>query len=79
MTAVYGKAVLDGVEVDVANWLVEPPGLFMGRGLHPLRGKWKFRVYPQDVTLNMEKMGLFPKELGGILFMTTPLHGLLLG
>ncbi|MBA3750638.1 MAG: hypothetical protein H0X03_07090, partial [Nitrosopumilus sp.] len=28
----YGRAIIDGVEVDVANWLVEPPGLFMGRG-----------------------------------------------
>jgi DNA topoisomerase-1 len=61
LTAVYGKAVLDGVEVDVANWLVEPPGLFMGRGLHPLRGKWKFRVYPQDVTLNMGENGPAPE------------------
>ena len=25
----YGKALIDGIEVDVANWLVEPPGLFM--------------------------------------------------
>ena len=40
----YGKAIVDGVEVDVANWLVEPPGLFMGRGQHPLRGRWKPRV-----------------------------------
>ena len=39
--------------MDIANWLVEPPGLFMGRGLHPLRGKWKPRIRPQDVTLNL--------------------------
>ncbi|MBI3840751.1 MAG: hypothetical protein HY297_02150 [Thaumarchaeota archaeon] len=31
----YGKATLDGKEVDIANWLVEPPGLFMGRGCLP--------------------------------------------
>ncbi|MDQ6723838.1 MAG: hypothetical protein M3Z01_06185, partial [Thermoproteota archaeon] len=49
----YGKAVIDGVEVDVANWLVEPPGLFMGRGQHPLRGRWKPRVNPGDVILNL--------------------------
>ena len=23
----YGKAYVDGLEVEVANWLVEPPGL----------------------------------------------------
>ncbi len=49
----YGKAYVDGVEVEVANWLVEPPGLFMGRGLHPLRGRWKPRITPQDVVLNL--------------------------
>jgi len=49
----YGKAFVDGLEVEVANWLVEPPGLFMGRGLHPLRGRWKPRVVPQDVILNL--------------------------
>ena len=49
----YGKARVDGFEVEVANWLVEPPGLFMGRGLHPLRGRWKPRITPQDVILNL--------------------------
>ena len=50
---IYGRAIVDGIKVDIANWLVEPPGLFMGRGLHPLRGKWKPRIRPQDVTLNL--------------------------
>lgn len=49
----YGKAVLDGKEVDFANYMVEPPGLFMGRGQHPFRGKWKPRVKPSDVILNL--------------------------
>lgn len=49
----YGKAIVDGIEVDVANWLVEPPGLFMGRGQHPLRGRWKPRVRPEEVILNL--------------------------
>ena len=49
----YGKAIVDDIEVDVANWLVEPPGLFMGRGQHPLRGRWKPRVNPSDVILNL--------------------------
>jgi DNA topoisomerase-1 len=53
LKAIYGKAIVDGKEVEIANWLVEPPGLFMGRGQHPLRGRWKPRVRPQDVTLNM--------------------------
>lgn len=53
LKAIYGKAIVDGQEVEIANWLVEPPGLFMGRGQHPLRGRWKPRVRPHDVTLNM--------------------------
>jgi DNA topoisomerase-1 len=32
---------------------VEPPGLFMGRGQHPLRGRWKPRVLPRNVILNL--------------------------
>ncbi len=53
LKGLYGKALVDGIEVDVANWLVEPPALFMGRGQHPLRGKWKPRVYPEQVILNL--------------------------
>jgi DNA topoisomerase-1 len=48
----FGKALLDGKEIELTNWMAEPPGLFMGRGAHPLRGSWKPRVTPQDVTLN---------------------------
>ena len=53
LKATYAKAIVDDVEVDIANWLVEPPGLFMGRGQHPLRGRWKPRVGAQDVILNL--------------------------
>ena len=57
----YGKAIVDDVEVDVANWLVEPPGLFMGRGQHPLRGRWKPRVKPEDVILNLGEEAAVPE------------------
>lgn len=57
----YGKAFVDGIEVDVANWLVEPPGLFMGRGQHPLRGRWKPRVSPQEVILNLGEEANVPE------------------
>jgi len=64
---VYGKALLDGKEIEVANWMAEPPGLFMGRGAHPLRGSWKPRVLPSDVTLNLgEDAPKPPGEWGGI-------------
>ena len=60
LRAKYGKAILDGKEVDIANWMVEPPGLFMGRGQHPLRGRWKPRVGPEDVTLNLGESAPIP-------------------
>ncbi len=56
----YGRAQLDGREVDIANWMVEPPGLFMGRGQHPLRGRWKPRVTQEDVTLNLDESAVPP-------------------
>ena len=58
---IYGTAKIDGIEVDVANWLVEPPGIFMGRGLHPLRGKWKPRVSAKDVILNLGEDASVPE------------------
>jgi DNA topoisomerase I len=61
LKSTYGKAMVDGIEVDVANWLVEPPGLFMGRGQHPLRGRWKPRINPQDVTLNLGENASVPE------------------
>lgn len=49
----YGYAVVDGAKVEVANYTVEPPSIFMGRGKHPLRGRWKPGVTESDVTLNL--------------------------
>ncbi len=51
----YGIAIMDGKEVEVGNYMAEPPGIFIGRGEHPLRGKWKPRVTTKDVTLNLGK------------------------
>jgi len=56
----YGKAIMDGNEVEVANYMAEPPGIFIGRGEHPLRGKWKRKVTPEDVTLNLGKESKIP-------------------
>lgn len=57
----YGKAIMDGKEVDVANYMAEPPGIFIGRGDHPLRGRWKPRVTVKDVTLNLGKEAKVPE------------------
>jgi DNA topoisomerase-1 len=53
LKAKFGFAQLDGERVEIANWLVEPPGLYMGRGAHPLRGHWKPRVTQKDIVLNL--------------------------
>ncbi len=51
----YGFAEIDGVKTEIANWMVEPPSLFMGRGSHPMRGRWKPRIHPEDVVLNLSE------------------------
>jgi len=57
----YGKAVMDGKEVEVGNYMAEPPGIFIGRGEHPLRGRWKPPVTAKDVTLNLGKESKVPE------------------
>src|SRR6266852_147774 len=49
----FGYALIDGTRTEIANWMVEPPSLFMGRGSHPMRGRWKPRISPGDVVLNL--------------------------
>ena len=61
----YGIAIMDGKEVEVGNYMAEPPGIFIGRGEHPLRGKWKPRVTAKDVTLNMGKDAKKPEGSWG--------------
>jgi DNA topoisomerase-1 len=61
----YGIAIMDGKEVEVGNYMAEPPGIFIGRGEHPLRGKWKPRVTTKDVTLNLGKEAKVPEGKWG--------------
>ena len=49
----YGYAMVDGARVEVANYTVEPPSIFIGRGNHPLRGRWKPRIEDRDISLNL--------------------------
>jgi DNA topoisomerase-1 len=49
----YGYAWVDGEKVEVANYAVEPSCIFMGRGKHPLRGRWKEGPREKDVELNL--------------------------
>jgi DNA topoisomerase-1 len=49
----YGHATVNGERVELANYVVEPSGIFMGRGKHPLRGRWKEGAHREDITLNL--------------------------
>jgi DNA topoisomerase-1 len=60
--AKYGQAIVDGEKVDLGNYMAEPSCIFMGRGKHPLRGKWKQGPSEGDVILNLSPDA--PKPLG---------------
>lgn len=49
----YGFAWVDGVQIDLANYAVEPSSIFMGRGKHPLRGRWKEGPREEDIEFNL--------------------------
>ena len=61
MKVKFGTGKMDGKEVEIANYMAEPPGIFIGRGEHPLRGKWKPKVTSKNVTLNLGKEAKVPK------------------
>jgi len=61
----YGRAIMDGQEVDIGNYMAEPPGIFMGRGEHPMRGRYKPQVTAKDVTLNLDKESKVPEGKWG--------------
>ena len=48
----YGYATIDGDRCELGNYMVEPSSIFMGRGEHPFRGKWKEGPRHSDVILN---------------------------
>ena len=49
----YGYAVINGERCELGNYTVEPSGIFMGRGQHPFRGKWKEGPRHSDIELNL--------------------------
>jgi DNA topoisomerase-1 len=61
----YGYATVDGERVPLANYVVEPSGIFMGRGKHPLRGRWKEGARHHDVTLNLSPDAPRPRDEWG--------------
>jgi DNA topoisomerase-1 len=59
----YGYALVNDERVELGTYLVEPSGIFMGRGQHPLRGRWKEGAAQSDITLNLSPGA--PRPAGG--------------
>ena len=57
--------MIDGRREKVANYRIEPPGLFRGRGAHPKAGSLKCRVPPEQVILNLDKDAPVPAPPAG--------------
>jgi len=58
-------ATIDGKKEKIGNFKIEPPGIFIGRGCHPLLGSIKPRILPSDVTLNLSKDAPIPNSIYG--------------
>jgi len=56
----YGWAIVNDARMEIGNYAVEPPSIFMGRGKHPMRGRWKPAVTTKDVTLNLSPEAPIP-------------------
>ncbi|MFQ5831533.1 MAG: hypothetical protein ACE5H4_02420 [Candidatus Thorarchaeota archaeon] len=57
----FGYAYVDGERMELGNYQTEPSGIFMGRGQHPLRGRWKQGAKEKDITLNLSPDAEIPE------------------
>lgn len=57
----YGYAIVEGKRVEIANYTAEPSCIFMGRGRHPLRGRWKRGPKTRDIVLNLSPDAPMPE------------------
>jgi len=58
-------ATIDGKKEKIGNFKLEPPGIFIGRGCHPLLGSIKPRILPSNITLNLSKDAPIPNSIYG--------------
>jgi DNA topoisomerase I len=56
----YKFAKVNNREEPAGNYRIEPPGIFLGRGCHPKAGVIKRRIYPEDITINIDKKSKIP-------------------
>jgi len=62
----YQYALVNGIREKVGSYLVEPPSLFRGRGEHPMQGKAKERVPPEECVLNCDPNAPIPRLPEGV-------------
>ncbi|XP_044152428.1 DNA topoisomerase 1 [Bufo gargarizans] len=65
LVAEYGFCVMDKHKERIANFRIEPPGLFRGRGNHPKMGKLKRRIMPENIIINCSKDSKIPSPPSG--------------
>uniref|UniRef100_A0A4W6EWC7 DNA topoisomerase I n=1 Tax=Lates calcarifer TaxID=8187 RepID=A0A4W6EWC7_LATCA len=61
----YGFCIMDNHRERIANFRIEPPGLFRGRGDHPKMGMLKRRIRPEDIIINCSKDSKHPEPPPG--------------
>ncbi|KAM9409322.1 DNA topoisomerase I, like [Pholidichthys leucotaenia] len=61
----YGFCIMDNHKERIANFRIEPPGLFRGRGDHPKMGMLKRRIRPKDIIINCSKDSKVPEPPPG--------------
>jgi len=61
----YGFAYVNGMPMEISNYMVEPASIFMGRGEHPMRGVWKPGLKAEDITLNLSPDAKVPEPPNG--------------
>jgi len=61
----YLYATIDGKKEKIGNFKIEPPGIFIGRGCHPLLGSIKPKILPKDIILNLSKDAPIPDSIYG--------------
>ncbi|XP_033914491.2 DNA topoisomerase 1 isoform X1 [Acipenser ruthenus] len=61
----YGFCVMDNHKERIANFRIEPPGLFRGRGDHPKMGMLKRRIQPEEIIINCSKDSKIPPAPAG--------------
>ncbi|XP_008058765.1 DNA topoisomerase 1 isoform X2 [Carlito syrichta] len=61
----YGFCIMDNHKERIANFKIEPPGLFRGRGNHPKMGMLKRRIMPEDIIINCSKDAKVPSPPPG--------------